>query len=248
MAKIQATLPFSSKKHSGLIAAAQYAQQENLAVISNNLAMSDVSGAKSATVRFKEFVFKGPDGQKISFVRVDKVFYDFSQGGFKNTGMKTHVGLNGKGFFKVRGPKSDVYTRNGEFIISPEGTLTTATGEPVLSESNDVIKLTGDGVLNIDSKGNVSVGDDRVGKLAVVDFTSYENLRLQGKSFYTCPEPEIKFEGVVQQGGLERSNVSTMKEIVNLTFAHRHFEAAQKMLDEYDKNSKRIMNTSAKNV
>lgn len=248
MPRTVGTLPFSSKKHSGLLAAAQYAQQENLAVISNNLAMSDVSGAKSATVRFKEFVFKGPDGQTISFVRVDKVFYDFSQGGFKNTAVKTHVGLNGKGFFKVRGPKNDFYTRNGEFVISPDGTLITGTGEPVLSVDSDVIKLTGDGSLNIDSAGNVSVGDEKIAKLAVVNFTSYENLRLQGGCFYTCPDPEIQFEGIVQQGGLERSNVSTMSEIVKLTFAHRHFEAAQKMLDEYDKNSKRTMNTSAKNV
>lgn len=248
MAKIQGTLPFSSKKHSGLIAAAQYAQEQKLAVISNNLAMAEMPGAKSASVRFKEFIFKSPEGEKISFVRVDKVFYDFSQGGFKTTGIKNHLGLNGKGFFKVRGQKNDVYTRNGEFAISPEGILTTATGEPVLSESNDVITLIGDGTLNIDSKGNVSVGEQTVAKLAVVNFESYENLRLQGGCFYTCPDPEIEFTGMVQQGGLERSNVSAMKEIVNLTFTHRHFEAAQKMLDEYDKNSKRTMNTSAKNV
>lgn len=248
MPKALGTLPFSTKKHSGLLAAAQYAQEENLAIITNNLAMSDIPGAKSASARFKEFVFKSPDGQTISFVRVDKVFFDFSQGGFKNTAVKTHVGLNGKGFFKVRGPKSDFYTRNGEFAISPDGKLITSTGEPVLSANNDVIQLTGDGSLNIDSAGNISVGDKKIGKLAVVNFTSYENLRLQGSCFYTCPDPEIQFEGIVQQGGLERSNVSTMSEIVKLTFTHRHFEAAQKMLDEYDKNSKRTTNASAKNV
>ena len=248
MDRIKGTLPFSSKKHSGLLAAAQYAQEQKLEVITNNLAMAELPGAKSGSVKFKEFIFRTPEGEKISFVRVDKVIYDFDQGGFKTTGVKSHVGLNGKGFMKVRTSRGTMYTRNGEFIVSPDGLLTTALGDPVLSEDDNTIDIGGSKNFHIDSSGNISTEDGEPIKLAVVNFEDYKSLRLQGKSLYISQEPEIPFEGVIQQGVLERSNVSSMNEVVQLTFAHRHFEAAQKMLDEYEKNSKRTMNTSARNV
>ena len=50
MDRIKGTLPFSSKKHSGLLAAAQYAQEQKLEVITNNLAMAELPGAKSGSV------------------------------------------------------------------------------------------------------------------------------------------------------------------------------------------------------
>lgn len=248
MTQVGAKLPFSSKKQSGLIVAAQNSQEKKLAVIAHNLAMADVTGAKSGTIRFKEFVFQTPEGENISSVRIEGVVYDFTQGALKQTGIKTHIALNGKGFFKIRTPGGDFYTRNGEFQISPKGLLTNALGYPVLSQKNKPITIGNGKNIHIDQKGNIFVDEENTGRIGIVDFKDYKNIKLQGLGIYTAEPPETNFEGSVEQGSLERSNISTMNEIVELTFTQRHFEAAQKLLDEYEKSSKRMMNTSARNA
>ncbi|CAO5678709.1 MAG: Flagellar basal-body rod protein FlgG [Holosporales bacterium] len=254
VATIQKTA-FSPKKISGLIAAAQHAQEQKLMVIANNLSNVSTPGFKNGSVRFKELVKKTADGQKISYVKVDKVLYDFAQGSIRQTGVQTHAALKNNNekeisFFKIKTPKGTMYTRNGEFQISTQGRLITNKGDEVLSDGEDYIAIPPTvKSISIDQAGIVYGDGVRINQLGLATFTNTQKIKRQGDCLYTIDEePLPAFTGSVYQGALEDSNVSPMNEIVDLTFTHRHFESAQKMLDEYDKTMRRMTSASARNV
>lgn len=246
---------FSPKKISGLIAAAQHAQEQKLMVIANNLSNVPTPGFKKGNVHFKELVKRTVDGQKISYVKVDRVNYDFSQGGIRQTGIQTHFALKNNNekeisFIKIRTSKGIFYTRNGEFQISNQGRLITNKGEEVLANDDDYITIPPTvKSISVDQSGVIYGDGTQINQLGLVTFSNTQKVKRQGDCLYTIDdEPLPEFTGSVYQGALEDSNVSAMNEIVDLTFTHRQFESAQKMLDEYDKTMRRMTSASSRNV
>lgn len=132
------------------------AKSHELEVVSNNLANVNTPGFKRDAGTFNEYLreLRKPDtveglqreikaettldgrpvGDK-SFVEMDSVYTNFEQGDMQKTSRSLDVALQGNGFFEVLTPSGVRYTRQGNFSISPEGTLVTINGFPVLAST-----------------------------------------------------------------------------------------------------------------
>ena len=132
------------------------ARDQQIEVISNNLANVNTNGFKRDDVTFKEYLSKNEkmvlegeeiprspikdkdlyhlDGRDQSFVVVNGTQTKFSTGGFKVTDNPLDIALSGPGFFEVATPNGIKYTKAGSFKLSSEGKIVTSEGYPVLSK------------------------------------------------------------------------------------------------------------------
>lgn len=242
MQEIVKNAPFSVKRLSSVIVAAQDVLTQTLNVIANALSNTGTTGFKGAYLRTKEAEHASPDGTKVSYPQVAGTMYDFSQGGTKTTGVTTHVALMGKGFFKVQTQGGTKYSRNGEFSTNAKNELIDGVGNLILSDKDaPIIFPENAGVISIDYKGVVSANGEKVDKLGVVNFQNEKLLKAYGNSFFDTDQAEIPSDASVSQGVLELSNVSSMQELVNMMEVEQRFMNLQKSLDEYDKSVKRTI-------
>jgi len=119
-----------------------------LSVIGNNLANINTIGFKSSTVTFMDLVSQtvgGGGGNPMQVglgVVTGSISPVFSQGAIENTREATNVAIQGNGFFVVRGPNGNAYTRAGNFSMNSDGKLQTPDGHIVQGYS-EVNALTG---------------------------------------------------------------------------------------------------------
>jgi flagellar basal-body rod protein FlgF len=64
---------------------------------------------------------------------------DLSSGNLEKTGNPLDLAIEGKGFFAIQTRAGILYTRNGNFQISPHGQLTTNAGDLVLGEQGRAV-------------------------------------------------------------------------------------------------------------
>ncbi|OSM94556.1 MULTISPECIES: flagellar hook protein FlgE [Lonsdalea] len=102
------------------------AASSNLDVIGNNIANSETTGFKGATVSFADIFADSAVGLG---VKVAAVTQNFNDGTIENTDVGTDVAISGNGFYRVADDAGSVYyTRNGEFQLDADRNLTTKTG------------------------------------------------------------------------------------------------------------------------
>ena len=111
--------------------------------LANNIANQSTAGFKSD----REFysLYLAPEALEASgrgtalmpptLPVIERHWTDFSQGALTPTGNPLDVALSGKGFFVVNGPSGPLYTRNGNFRLSPRGEIETQQGYAVLDQS-----------------------------------------------------------------------------------------------------------------
>ncbi len=116
------------------------AYQNQIDVISNNIANVSTTGYKGQDVNFQDMLYQaqsyataptqtsgGVNGQDVGLgVKIGSVDTDFDQGGLQTTGVNTNLAMNGDGFFILRKPgggSAPVYTRNGDFSLNSNGLL-----------------------------------------------------------------------------------------------------------------------------
>ncbi|GJL78849.1 MAG: flagellar basal-body rod protein FlgF [Nitrospinaceae bacterium] len=258
--------------HEGIYIAASgaFKQERKLDVIANNLANLGNSGFKRDGLAFREMIppFNSnaqltaglnpaqgsfPSDIRVSYVGVNDLYTDTSNGTLRPTGNALDVGLDGDGFFVVDTPQGQRYTRNGNFKLSPDGSLVTQEGHQVIGNDNLPIKidLTAGGRISIDASGGISLGDGLqnipVGNFKLVNFEDPTKLKKQGDGL-------LKLEGAgagekppgnlrVQQGFLEASNVNAIEEMTNMIVTLRAFEAYQKVIQSIDQADDQAVNT-----
>jgi flagellar hook protein FlgE len=127
---------------SGLIATG-----EALSVTGNNIANVNTIAFKGSRSEFSDLLAGVGTGSVGLGTRLQGVSASFAQGGIESTGRSTDIAIQGNGFFIVRAGDAQVYTRKGNFTLSPEGSLTTQDGLPlqgfaVDAEGNPVGPLT----------------------------------------------------------------------------------------------------------
>lgn len=170
-------------------------------------------------------------------IKFQKIVTDFAPGNIFETGGTFDLALDGSGFFKVMGENGeDYYTRDGSFVVNQEGFLTTLNGERVQG-NNGPININGKNI-SISNNGTITVDNNVVGNLAIVDLENKEFLRKIGDNLYQMAEnaepEEIPFQGEVLQGYLEGSNVNAIREMVDMITLLREFEAGQKAIRVQD--------------
>jgi flagellar basal-body rod protein FlgG len=218
-------------------------------VVTNNIANSEVTGFKRDGVFMRELAEARrkasgayPDWRE---ERVAGAFIDFEQGALRQTGTPSHLALHGPGFFQVRTPQGDLYTRNGEFSVTAQGRLVTNLGYAVLDDAGGEITLAGHD-FKINEKGQILDPAGGVqATLAIHDFEKdadglYQDpdgvTRLERKSngfFY--PKPGVRQVPVggdtrIVQGSIEASNVNPIMEMVHMLDLFRSYEADQRAI------------------
>ena len=158
---------------------------------------------------------------------------DFSQGNIEKTGNELDLALQGPGFFTVQSANGKVFTRNGNFHVSPKGKLVTAEGDPVLGDTG-AIDIVG-GPVSVSSDGTISVNGAVAGKLKVVDFPPGTNVTNVGATYFSAPpKSEINApKASIQQGSLEQSNVNPVASAVELITLQRYSELMQRALSMF---------------
>ncbi|MFE8146599.1 flagellar hook protein FlgE [Brenneria goodwinii] len=102
------------------------AASSNLDVIGNNIANSETTGFKSASVSFADIFASSQVGLG---VKVASVSQDFGDGTVESTDRGLDVAISGTGFFRVTDENGSVYySRNGEFSRNEEYNLVNSSG------------------------------------------------------------------------------------------------------------------------
>ncbi|MDH3348787.1 MAG: flagellar basal-body rod protein FlgF [Desulfobulbaceae bacterium] len=234
-----------SGKYSALSGAV--AREQAMSNIANNMANLSTVGFKKDTLSFESMLngarqIQGTKG--INYNRINTITTDFSQGPLKVTENLLDLALDGKGFFKVNGPDEVYYTRQGDFKLDAEGTLTTQSGHAVLGTGGQPITLTGlTEPISVDDNGNISVGGFPQAQLGIFDFADPSKLKKVGSTLFQTDQdnPEIATEDTrIIQGSLEVSNVNMMEEMVLMINTNRKHEAYHKVLKSYSKLSDKL--------
>ena len=114
--------------------------QNQIDVISNNIANVGTTGFKGQNVNFQDLIYQaqsfataptqsqgGVNGQDAGLgVKIGSIDTNYAQGGLRTTGVNTNLAMNGDGFFILRKPDGSgapVYTRNGDFSLNSNGLL-----------------------------------------------------------------------------------------------------------------------------
>jgi flagellar basal-body rod protein FlgF len=272
-------------------ASAMIAQMQYIDVLSNNLANVDTPSFKRDSTIMKSFPEMlmrriNDDGVRVipsgsydlmpvigkmgTGVEVNEVYTRFLQGSMKKTDNDFDLSLEGEGFFVVQTEEGERYTRNGSFLVDPEGWLVTKDGYRVLGE-NGPIQLKKNNFL-VDEDGKifenaeftenplrlVSMEENEwnetvlVDRLQIVNFPKIRYLKKMGESLYReteYSEPAFVMNDnrpKVYQGFLESSNVNPVVEMVNLIEVHRSYEANQRMIQAHDSALGRAINDVGK--
>jgi flagellar basal-body rod protein FlgF/flagellar basal-body rod protein FlgG len=159
---------------------------------------------------------------------------DTTQGALTTTGNDLDVAIEGSGFFTVQTANGTVYTRAGNFRVSPKGQLITTAGDPVLGD-NGPITIVGEPV-SISADGTISVNDAIAGRLKVAEFAPATQIQSAGGTYYTAPAGSAlaATNSKVHQGELEGSNVNPITSVVELITAQREVEDMRHVLSMYN--------------
>lgn len=246
------------------------AQQENMEVISNNLANSSTAGFKRARAEFEDLMYQtvrepgsaaglnasSPTGVQTGLgVKTAAVQKDFTSGGAIVTKNPLDLQIEGAGFFQVLTPDGQVaYTRDGAFKRDPNGRMIDKNGnvlQPEITIPSDAagIEISQDGAVRI-IQGLNSV-PQQVGQVDLINFVNPAGLKSVGKNLFVQTSasgqainarPGLLGTGYLAQGQLEGSNVNIAEEMVNMITAQRFYETNSKAIQAADQMLQSVNN------
>lgn len=253
-------------------ASGMIAQQTNVDTIANNLANVNTVGYKSENAEFKSLLYQtiqtkttsaNGDAKPIPAqvglgTRLASTTSDFTQGTLTESDSNSAFGIQGDGFFAVKGADGETYyTRNGNFNWSRGTagiTLCTQDGNKVLdSNGNDIVLPAAASSENVtlNSDSGLLGYTDTAGtyhslnqNIGVVQFANPAGLDKMANSLYSATDASgtalneytntTLTKSVVKQKYLESSNVELSQEMVNLIVAQRAYEMNSKVITTSD--------------
>ena len=168
-------------------------------MLANNLANATTVGYKSdrefyslyASAEATAGSVEAPEGADTAPV-IESHWTDLAQGVLRTTGNSLDLAIDGSGFFTVKGPSSDLFTRNGNFRLSPKGTLVTADGYPVQTANGGSIQSQAEAPLEITPDGTVNQQGQSLGQIRLVSFSSPSAINKQGANYFTLTDANVK--------------------------------------------------------
>jgi len=222
-------------------AASMMAQQQNMDIISNNIANINTAVYKKVRATFQDALYsaieiRGGDQQANLQVgngsRLAATQRDFKQGGLQQTDRLLDFAIDGPGFFTIlRQDGSICYTRDGSFRLSSEfeggvavNRIVTAQGEYVLDRDGLPIQVDDYDMLPY--------------LFGIVDFANPEGLEAIGNNQFVGTEasgPPVYLDFYnVKQGFLETSNVDMAEEMTQMILAQRVYQLSSRVLQAAD--------------
>ncbi|MFP4258035.1 MAG: flagellar basal-body rod protein FlgG [Desulfovermiculus sp.] len=237
-------------------------QQTSIDTIANNLANVNTTGFKKSRVDFQDLLYQDartvgsastadndvPTGLQVGRgVRTAGIYKVHTMGDIVQTGNELDMAIEGPGFFQVTRPDGEVaYTRAGAFKKDSEGRIVTSDGYPLEPEINvpedaTEISVGKDGTVMAFLDGETE--GQEIGSIELVRFSNPAGLKSIGQNLHmetpTSGQPitgvpgEDGF-GTLAQNYLEDSNVSVMREMVNMISAQRAYEMNSKAITTAD--------------
>ncbi|WGS63971.1 flagellar hook-basal body protein [Marinitoga aeolica] len=228
------------------------ANMAQLDTISNNLANADTTGYKKDEITFKAYLkkeFRNYDsvdikrGKHVGYMETalvaDETKPIISQGQIVETNNPTDFAIFGDGFFKVERNGKIYYSRNGEFKRNQEGYLVTSEGDYLLDSNNKHIQVPKN--FTVDESGNIYNGTQSTGqKISIVNLKKPSKF---GINLFTGTEVVSNNYKIIQ-GSIEKSNVNTLKEMINLINANRAFNILEKSVQTQDYMTGKIIESA----
>ena len=220
--------------------AAMRASEKRMEAITANLANLDTPAFKRLTSSTRAFDLGEGARRRTEVVTQNAV--DFGQGVLERTGNALDLGLEGPGFFAVESPAGEVYTRNGSFHLDEQGVLQTQDGYPVAWEgARGVLTPVGDPI-TVDGSGLVRQGANDVGRIKLAGFAEPARLEHDARGYWHAPADLAPAapEATVHQGASERSNASSIDELVEMVRVQRSFESAASLMRSIEQSYRRL--------
>ena len=214
------------------------ARMQGMETIANNLSNVNTFGYKRDRLAFESFLSgtgQTTTGKGLNFTRLQRSFTDFTPGNNQHTGNSLDLAIAGEGFFKVKRGDEFLYTRNGVFHLSADGTLLTNSDMEVVGENGQPLTIPAD-EFSFDEEGRILAAGEEVGRIGVFTVDDPNTLTKEGGGLFKLPadrQDQVAENSKVLQGYLETSNVNMMEEMVLMMEALRAFEAHQKMIKTY---------------
>lgn len=153
-------------------------------------------------------------------------------GPLKQTERALDLALRGDGFFQVKRGDEVLLTRAGQFTRRADGVLTTLAGDEVMTDAGSLLLPEQD--VRIDASGIIWQGEQRLAQLLLTGIA--EPARLQATDGgYRYDGAAREWNGTVQQGAIEQSNVDAAEETQRLIELSRHAESVQRAIAIYDR-------------
>lgn len=219
----------------------QTALRREMSMVANNIANMNTTGFKREMMIYQTYPEKTGFTDKLDFVIDQGTAIDYQPGGLKITSNTFDLAIRGPGYFEVDDGTGTKYTRNGTFTMDENNRLVTQDNHPVLDTQGNpiVIPPASDLKLVIGEDGTVSVGDEIVGQLSVVEFDNLLDLKKDRDSLYSsevAPIPATNSQ--VAQGAIETSNVNPIIEMTNMITVQRTYEAVKTMIETENERQK----------
>jgi flagellar basal-body rod protein FlgF len=224
--------------------------------VAQNITSSQISGYRKRTVEFSaqsggqwsldpSVSTTDDNSQTAQFPKASNGI-NFMAGESQPTGRDLDVAIQGNGFFEVQAADgTHAYTRNGNFNVRADSTLVDSSGQAVLSDSGSPITLLPDGgKVTINKDGTVVQGTTAIGRLAVEEFSDPSQLIPVAGGMYAAPSgtaPTPVDQPQLLQGYTESSNVTPMREMVDMVLISRSYEANQKVIKSSDEQMQKTL-------
>lgn len=212
--------------------------------VASNLASLRTPGSKRRAIASHGF-YMGRFGSQEINVKLQQQ-NDFSQGSIETSGNALDLALLGDGFFELEGQDGPLFTRDGEFRLNFDGTLVSPEGYAVTwSRKAGQLDPAGEEIL-VDHQGVVTQGGRNIGTIKTLAFADNHALRhTRDGYFYADPELERgESAAQIRQGGLERSNIDPVEELVALITLQRRHERAAAIVTQIDQSYRRLTSES----
>ncbi len=251
------------------------AQNQKLDTIANNLANVNTPAFKRDNQVFQEYLtnyekqqgvievpkvpaslesFYDLGGGDRSYVDNAGTYTDFSQGALSETNRDFDMAIEGNAFFEVLTPTGIRLTRNGSFLVNPQGQLVTKEGHFVLAQGDEnipieerLITLDLGGRVQVSKDGQIFQGRELVTQLSLQTFQNPQALEKLGSSLFGLkPNMDAGLETAsnfkIHQGYIEQSNVNIVREMTDMIATTRLFESTQKAIQAHDKMDEKLYN------
>lgn len=218
------------------------------AITAKNVSSSVTKGYKAQKAAFEHQIHQAANGAELGNQDLrQNVFPQVSHrpvmtmGMMEPTSNPLDFAIKGEGFFEVQSPGGrSFYTRDGQFKISADGSLVDKNGFEVQGMGGRIDIDPAAGPFTVGSNGEIIQDGNVVGQLRIVNANNQGNLEMADSGFV---ETEPGAGGIVElenaevlQGFVENSNVSPIREMVNLIQASRAYEANTKVITSYDQH------------
>jgi flagellar basal-body rod protein FlgF len=159
--------------------------------------------------------------------------YDFTQGALQTTGQPLDMAIQGDGFFKVRTPDGDRYTRDGRFHVDSNHHLVTVDSFFVLDKSGSPITMP-NGDVSVNPDGTILAGGQTAAQLSISRFANPDTDLTRDENTFVAVGTPLASTSQVLNNVLESSNADMTTAMADMLTIGRAYDAAQQMVTQQD--------------